>query len=104
MNTEQTKPAICCRSGIAIGLGVAGIVAVGFAIIGVSVAVCAAIGAVVGAAMHDLASGFAWGVTAGLATGSGIIGIMAIGSMAIGSSIMIAVGSIIMALSFRNRH
>jgi hypothetical protein len=67
MNTEQTKPTKC--RGTAIGV----VVASGFAIIGVSVAVCAVIGAVIGAAMNDMASGCAWGFAAGAALGSGIV-------------------------------
>ena len=68
MNTQQTKPTKPCRSGTAIGTTVT----VGLAIIGVSATGCAAIGAVIGAAMNDMAA-ILWGFSAGAALGGGIV-------------------------------
>lgn len=68
MSTEQTKPTKRCR--LETGFGVR--VAVGLAIILVSAAVCGAIGAVIGAAINDMAA-CAWGVAAGAGLGSVIM-------------------------------
>src|SRR5262245_647687 len=74
MTTQQTKPTRRCLSFSTQKLirWIAVSTAVGLVVIGVSVAVCTAIGAVIGVAMNDMAT-IPWGFIAGAALGAGIM-------------------------------
>ena len=66
MNTQQMKP----TKQIIRWIGIS--VAVGLAIVGVSIAVCTTIGAVIGVATNDMGA-IAWGFAVGAALGGGIM-------------------------------
>ena len=93
-----------CLSGIASAIGakkfirwIGVSVAVGLAIVGVSIAVCTAIGAVVGVAMNDMAA-VPWGFAVGAALGGGIVFVL---SMAFAMALAIAPA---LREAFRERH